>query len=88
MTFTLSRIDKLEAREKYLEITANLHIGNMLITVCNKYLTKDTSDSATNKGASNHSTNRAIQRGRDAKKKDLPRFHTLYRIGEFGEDQE
>ncbi|KAM5431651.1 hypothetical protein McanMca71_004885 [Microsporum canis] len=43
----------------------------MLITVCNKFLTKDTSDSATNKGASDHSTNRAIQRGRDATKKDL-----------------
>ncbi|KAM5442524.1 hypothetical protein MferCBS31731_002402 [Microsporum ferrugineum] len=68
----LSRIDKLEAREeKYLKIRANLHIGNMLITVCNKYLTKDTGDSATNKGASDHSTNRAIQCGRDAKKKDL-----------------
>ncbi|EZF39622.1 hypothetical protein H112_06249 [Trichophyton rubrum D6] len=66
----VSRIDKLEAREeKYLKIRANLQIGNM-ISKSATIPKGDTSDSATNKGASD-STNRAIQRGRDAKKKDL-----------------
>ncbi|KAM5473646.1 hypothetical protein MauCBS54593_002444 [Microsporum audouinii] len=40
----------------------------MLIAVCNKCLAKDTGDSAT---YSDHSTNRAIQCGRNAKKKDI-----------------